>query len=80
LDKAKAKADFSEKLHNFRKEFELDEDFYVPDEDCDGDDIVIDESKLELEEYDDNEPRDKALVAINEIKEIDKKTPIQYKM
>jgi len=80
LDKASAKADFSTKLDAFRKEFQLDEDYYVPDEDCDGDDIVLDEDKLKLEVYDDRKPRDKTLAAINEIKEIDKKTPISYKM
>lgn len=80
LDKAAAKADFSTKLNEFRKEFQLDEDYYAPDEDCDGDDVVLDEDRLWLEEYDDKEPRDKALAAINEIKEIDKKTPISYKM
>lgn len=80
LDKAKAKNNFSEKLHEFRKEFQLDEEFYVPDEDCDGDDVVLDEDRLSLEEYDDKDPRDKALAAVNEIKEIDKKTPISYKM
>ncbi len=80
LDRSTTKKNFSEKLNEFRKEFQLDEDYYVPDEDCDGDDIVLDEDRLSLEEYDDRDPRDKALAAINEIKEIDAKTPISYKM
>lgn len=80
LDKAKTKNDFSGKLSEFRKEFQLDEDYYVPDEDCDGDDIMLDEDRLWLEDYDDRQPRDKALSAIDDIKAIDKKTPIQYKM
>lgn len=80
LDRAKIRKDFSQKLSEFRKEFQLDEDFYVPDEDCDGDDVVLDVDKLSLEQYDDREPREKIFDAIKQIKAIDQKTPIQYKM
>lgn len=77
------KTDFSQRLHDFRKEFELSENYeddYAPDEDCDGDDVVFDEDKLSSDQYDDREPRAKVFDAIKEIQEIDKKTPIKYKM
>lgn len=80
LDRAKAKKDFATKLSDFRKEFALDEEYYTPDEDCDGDDIVLDQDVLSSEQYDDKEPRSKVFDAIKEVKEIDKKTPIRYKM
>jgi len=80
LDRAKAKKDFSQRLHDFRKEFELDEDYYAPDEDCDGDDIALDADRLSLEQYDDREPRQKVFDAIKEVKNINEKTPIKYKM
>jgi len=75
------KDSFSQGLQQLQeKHFNGNDFIYGEDIEVDVTDFVLDESILSQEEYDDKEPREKVIAAIDEITTINQKTPIKYKM